>query len=391
MIAPAPKPQSLADHIVQKLEMILPIKRPLPLHEPCLSGNEQKYTSECIETGWVSSVGKFVDRFENDLSAYTGAKKTVVTVNGTAALHVACHLIGAKAGDEILCPTITFAATANALSYTGATPHFVDCENETLGVDPQKLRAYLNDITTTKNNQLINKKTGNKIAALIVTHIFGNPAKIEELLNIANDFNIPLIEDAAEAMGTKYKEKHLGTFGTFGILSFNGNKIITTGGGGALLTNDENLGARAKHITTTAKKPHAWEYAHDEVGFNYRMPNVNAAMGCAQLEQLENFIANKHQLAASYEKAFVDLPDIQILREPPHTRANAWLNAIIVPAHEQQNILTATHAAGFLTRPLWQALHTLPHFKNAPRMDLSTAETMAQRIINLPSSVGLVS
>lgn len=362
---------------------------PVTLHEPTFAGNEWVYLKECLDSTFVSSVGKFVDRFEADLAAYTGAKHAVAVVNGTAALHVALRLAGVQPGDEVLMPTMTFVATASAVAYCGATPHFVDCEERTLGVAPLALREYLQGIAEIRGGQCVSRATGRVIRALVPMHTFGHPVDIEELLAIARDFHLALVEDAAESLGSTIHGRHTGSFGLMGTLSFNGNKTITTGGGGAILTNDTNLARRAKHLTTTAKVPHRWEYLHDEIGYNYRLPNINAALGCAQLEQLPKFLAAKRRIFARYRAAFAVVPQVRVVAEPEGCRSNYWLQTLLLDesaAGQRDAILVATNNAGLMTRPTWTLMHRLAPYSSSPKMALPVAESLERRIINLPSS-----
>jgi perosamine synthetase len=362
---------------------------PQPLHEPVFEGREIAYLTECIETGWVSSVGKFVDRFEQELAAFTGTRRAVAVANGTVALHACLRLAGVEPGDEVLVPTLTFVGTVNPIAYAGAIPHFVDSEEATLGVDPDKLAAYLE--TTLAEDGPRNRNTGRRVRALVVMHTYGHPARLHELAEVCDRFGLVLIEDAAESLGSYYRGTHTGNTGRLAALSFNGNKTVTTGGGGAILTNDEALGALAKHLTTTAKQPHRWAFNHDMVGYNYRMPNINAALGCAQLEQLPGFLEAKRALAARYLETFREVPGARVFTEPPECRSNYWLNVLLLdPAHEARRdaVLEATNAAGVTTRPAWTLMHRLPMFASAPRMDLCTAEIIERRLINLPSGVG---
>lgn len=377
--------------VLDVLQKALP-PGPASLHEPRFSGNEWVYVKECLDTGWVSSVGKFVDRFEEDLAAYTGVKRAIAVVNGTAALHICLLLAGVEPGDEVLLPALTFIATANALSYCGAIPHFVDSEETTLGVDPHKLHRYLEEICEARADGCYNRQTGRRIKALVPMHTFGHPVDLDPLVELCRTFNIVLIEDAAESLGSFYKGAHTGQRGLLSALSFNGNKTITTGGGGAILTNDEELGRLAKHITTTAKVPHRWEFMHDMVGYNYRMPNINAALGCAQLEELPNFLLAKRALAEHYSQAFAPLSGLKFFSEPAHARSNYWLNTLLLDdgyAGERNSLLAATNDAGIMTRPVWTLMHKLPMFTAAPRMDLQTSESLENRLINIPSSVML--
>lgn len=386
---------SLADSILGALRRVLPAGRgPVALHEPTFAGHEWDYVKECIDTGWVSSVGKFVDRFERDLEAYTGAAHAVAVVNGTAALHVALQLSGVQAGDEVLVPTLSFAATASAVSYCGAIPHFVDSEDRTLGMDPARLQEYLSTFAEIRHGICWNGRTNRPIRAVLPMHTFGHPVDLDGMAATANEFRLSLVEDAAESVGSFYHGRHTGTFGRIGVLSFNGNKTITTGGGGAILTDDEHLGRRAKHLTTTAKVPHRWEFSHDEVGYNYRMPNINAALGCAQLEQLPSLLASKRCLYELYRLAFVDVPDVRLFREPEGCKSNYWLHTLLLneDAHQQRDaVLTMTNEAGLATRPAWTLLHRLPMYRECPRAPLQCAEGLARRVVNLPSSASVAS
>ena len=362
------------------------------LHEPLFRGNEWAYIKECLDSTFVSSVGKYVDRFEAELAAYTGAKHAVAVVNGTAALHVALMLAGVKEGDEVLVPALTFVATANAVRYCGATPHFVDSKENTLGMAAAPLREYLGRITEQRNGQCVNITTGKVIRAMVPMHTFGHPADMDGLLSIARDFNLTLLEDAAESLGSFYRGWHTGTLGMMGTLSFNGNKTITTGGGGAILTNDAALARRAKHLTTTAKLPHRWAFEHDEVGYNYRLPNINAALGCAQLEQLPDFLAAKRKLHARYCDAFFGISNVKLMNEPEGCRSNYWLQTLLLNesvADQRDAILEASNAAGFMTRPAWTLMHHMKLFQECPRAPLPVAESLERRLINIPSSAFL--
>ncbi len=366
----------------------LDLGQTMPLHEPHFSGREWEYVKECLDTGWVSSVGKFVDRFERDLADFTGAQYAVVTVNGTAALHICYLLAGVQHKDEVLVPTLTFVATCNALNYCGATPHFIDCDEQYLGINVKKLENYLKDIAIIKNNICYNRVTQRPIRALCVMHTFGHPVDLDPLLVLTKKYNLILLEDAAEALGSYYKNKHVGHHGLMGALSFNGNKIITTGGGGAILTNDEKIAKLVKHITTTAKIPHAYLYQHDQVGFNYRMPNINAAIGCAQLEKMQSFLENKRKLAENYLEDFSAINSVRFVSEPEYAKSNYWLNAIIIENKTDRDIILEKLIQDKIgVRPAWELMHHLPMFKDAPKMDLSTAEKISKQIINIPSSV----
>ncbi|RJX30692.1 MAG: LegC family aminotransferase [Oxalobacter sp.] len=362
---------------------------PVPLHAPRFGGNELAYLKECLDTTFVSSVGPFVDRFERELAAYTGAKHAVVVVNGTAALHIGLLVSGVLPGDEVLVPALTFVATANAVAHCNATPHFVDSCEKTLGIDPQALRTYLERNAEVRNGCCLNRNTGRVIRAIVPMHTFGHPADMQGILDVAADFNLTVVEDAAESLGSTYHGRHTGIFGRVGTLSFNGNKIITTGGGGALLTNDVALARSAKHLTTTAKLPHRWEYRHDEVAYNYRLPNLNAALGCAQLEQLPVFLAEKRRLYKKYREALSGVVGVRLLGEPEGCVCNFWLQTLILDddvAVLHDSILAATNDVGLMTRPAWVTMHRLPPYRDCPRMTLRVAESLERRIINLPSS-----
>lgn len=378
--------------IVKAIQSVVGIE-PTALHEPRFRGNEWIYLKECLDSTFVSSVGKFVDRFENELAAFTGAKRAVAVVNGTAALHVALRLAGVEASDEVILPALTFIATTNAVTYCGATPHFVDSNEHSLGMDAFALRQHLSYISEMRSGHCINRKTGRVIRAMVPMHTFGHPVDIEELISVAHDFRLQLIEDAAESLGSTVGGQHTGTFGLMGTLSFNGNKIITTGGGGAILTNNLELGARAKHLTTTAKLPHRWNFLHDEVGYNYRLPNLNAALGCAQLEQLPGFLENKRRLFERYKLAFDNFSGVKLVSESIGCQSNFWLQALLLDeslANQRDAVLTATNAAGIMTRPVWTLMHRLSMYKNAQRAPLQVAELLERRLINIPSSSGLV-
>lgn len=361
----------------------------IALHEPEFVGSEWAYIKECLDTGWVSSVGAYVDRLEADLAAFTGTAHAVATANGTAALHICTLLAGVEPGDEVLLPTLTFIATANAVSYSGATPHFVDSEERTLGVDAQRLDAHLRAVAEVVDGRCVNRRTGATIRALIVMHAFGHPADLDALLALCERWKLVLIEDAAESLGSFYHGRHTGNAGRIAALSFNGNKVMTTGGGGAILTNDAQLARRAKHLTTTARVPHRWNFVHDEIGYNYRLPNLNAALGCAQLEQVPGMIARKRVLAERYAAAFASLAGVRFLSEPEGCRSNYWLNTIVLdPAFsaERDAVLECLNGANYMSRPVWTLMHRLPMYSQCPRADLEAAEGLASRVINLPSS-----
>lgn len=369
-----------------------PDRMTVELHEPFFSGNEWRYVKECLDTNWVSSSGKFVDAFERKLAEFTGAKRAFAVVNGTAALHISLKMAGVDMNDEVLVPDLTFVATANAVTYCGAIPHFIDCEERTLGIDAKLLNSYLKNITELRENGCFNKITGRKIKVLIAMHTFGHPTDLEPLAATCKHYHLTLIEDAAEALGSYYKSKHVGNWGQFSILSFNGNKTITTGGGGAILTNDEALGVRAKHIATTAKLSHPWAFNHDEIGYNYRMPNINAALGVAQMEKLPEYLKRKRALALRYKEAFADLAGVTFFEEPAFAKSSYWLNAILLDKElkgELDPLLKYLTENGIKSRPVWTLMHKLAMYRDCPRMDISVAEDIESRLINIPSSAFL--
>lgn len=358
----------------------------IPLHEPKFVGNEKAYVMDCIDSTFVSSVGKYVDRFEQMMAEYTGAKYAVATVNGTAALHIALKLAGVKPGDEVITQSLSFVATCNAISYCGAKPVFVDVDKDTLGLSPISLQAFLAAHTNQTKEGCINKTTGKRISAVVPMHTFGHPCRIDEIARICEEFNISLIEDAAESLGSYYQGKHTGTFGKLAAFSFNGNKTITTGGGGMIITNDEALAKRAKHITTTAKQPHPYEFVHDEIGYNYRLPNINAALGCAQLENLSRLLESKRAIALSYQKFFAN-SNINFVSEPKNSNANFWLNALILKDKQaREAFLKSLNEAGVMSRPIWRLMNELPMFSDCQSSDLSNAKWLEERVVNIPSS-----
>jgi perosamine synthetase len=383
---------SLAASILDRIQRVTRASK-VALHEPTFGGNELKYVTECIQTRWVSSVGEYVNRFERDLAAFTGAAHAVVVSNGTSGLQVLLELVGVGRDDEVLVPALSFVATANAVRHVGAWPHFVDSDHRTLGIDPIRLDAYLRDVTETRPQGCFNRRTGRRIAALVPMHTFGHPADMPALMALAERHRIEVVEDAAESLGSWIDDRHTGTFGRCAMLSFNGNKIVTTGGGGALITNDSALAKRAKHLTTTAKQPHAWAFIHDEVAYNFRMPNLNAALGCAQLERIGSFLEAKRQLAKQYAQAFSDVPEVNLFLERSGTKANYWLQTLVLDsevAAQRDEILAATNAQGQMTRPVWELLHTLPMYGACERMPTPVADDLARRIVNLPSSPQLI-
>ena len=361
----------------------------VPLHEPEFAGREWEYVKACIDTGWVSSVGSFVDRFESDLAAVSGCAHAVATSNGTSALHVCLLLAGVRPGDEVVMPTLTFIATANAVSYAHAVPHFVDSEPVSLGVDAAKLDDHLREVATIENGVCVHRRSGAPMRALVAMHVFGHPCDLDALADVAARWKLALIEDAAESLGSTYRGRHTGNVGLVSALSFNGNKVVTTGGGGAILSNDAALAKRAKHLTTTARTPHRWSFLHDELGYNYRLPNLNAALGCAQLERLASFVERKRALASRYRAALARVEGASFLDEPPGTASNFWLNAVVLDsdrAGERDALLAALNDAGCMARPLWTPMHRLPMYAACPRADLAVAEQMEARVVNVPSS-----
>lgn len=359
----------------------------IPLHAPVFAGHERKYVVETIESTFVSSVGAFVDRFERDMAEYTGSPRAVATVNGTAALHIALQLAGVKPGELVITQSLTFVATCNAIAYCGAEPVFVDVDRHTLGLSPKALEVWLQENASLDSDGVCRTKADDKIIrACLPMHTFGHPVELDGLLVVCTRWNMALVEDAAESLGSLYKGRHTGTFGLLGTLSFNGNKIMTTGGGGMILAG-ETLGTRAKHLTTTAKKPHPYEYVHDEVGYNYRLPNLNAALGCAQLEQLETFLGAKRVLAERYAE-HLEGGNLQFVKEPAECRSNYWLNAVICDSREQRDaLLKATNDQGVMTRPIWALMNHLPIYAHCRKGSLSNAEWLEARVANLPSSV----
>jgi len=359
----------------------------IPLHEPRFFGNEKKYINECIDSTFVSSVGKFVNEFEEKIAKYTGSKFAIATSSGTSALHVALLLSNVGPGDEVITQPLSFIATCNAIRYCGAQPIFVDVDKDTMGLSPCELKCFLKNNTSIRNEQCINNKTGKIIKACVPMHTFGHPCRIDEIKKICDQYHILLVEDAAESVGSLYNGEHTGTFGQFGVMSFNGNKIITAGGGGCIITDNEELAIRAKHLTTTAKVPHKWEFNHDEIGYNYRMPNLNAALLVGQLEQLDSYLKIKRNLSKKY-KDFFNSIGIDFLLEAAGSKSNYWLNAVILDSVEQRDLfLEITNNSGVMTRPTWTLINKLSMFKNCQRGSLVNAEWLADRVVNIPSSV----
>lgn len=363
--------------------------RPVVLHEPRLGMRERELVLDCVDTNWVSSAGKYVTRFEEMVADATGARHAVAIINGTAALHAALLLEGVQAGDEVILPSITFVATANAVSHAGAVPHLVDSTWDTLGLDPVKLDSHLDRIAVRRNGETVNKQTDRRIRAVVPVHIFGHPVDMGLLAAVADKYGLIVVEDATESLGSTSKGRACGTFANSGVLSFNGNKIVTTGGGGMILTNNDEHARRARHFTSTAKKSHAWSFDHDEVAYNYRMPNINAALGCGQMERLTAMVEAKRELAERYFKVFKDFQYASIFHEPEGARSNYWLNTLVLDhavADDRDRLLSALHAHGVCARPLWKPMHLLPMYLDCPRSRLSVAEDMFARCVNLPSS-----
>lgn len=366
---------------------------PVSLHRPKFDGNEKKYLVECIDSNFVSSVGQRVVDFETSVAKFTGARFAIATVNGTAALHISMLLAKIKPGDEVITQALTFVATSNAITYSGALPVFIDVDRDTMGMSPLALRKFLESSCEKRDGVIKNRISGRRIAGCVPMHTFGFPCRIKEIVAICNEWGIPLIEDAAESLGSYVGEQHTGNFGLLATLSFNGNKIITSGGGGMILTNDEMLAQQAKHLTTTAKIPHAFEFIHDEIGYNYRMPNLNAALGCAQLEQLMRFLQIKADIAKKYAKFFQEFPSIKFIFPILGSRANYWLNTIILESPAERDAwLAYTNANGIMTRPIWRLMSSLPMFKNCQHDGLKNSYWLESRVLNIPSSVpdGLV-
>ena len=376
------------EHTINFIRELYSSQEFIPLSVPKFVGNEKKYLNECIDTTFVSSVGKFVDKFEEMVADYTGAKKAVVCVNGTNALHMSLLLMGVERDDEVLTQALTFIATCNAISYIGAHPVFIDVDRNTMGLSPDAMKNWLAKNAEIRKDQCFNKNTGRRVKACVPMHTFGHPVRIDEIADVCAEYHIELVEDAAESIGSKYKGIHTGLFGKVGALSFNGNKTITTGGGGMLLFNDEELGTLAKHITTQAKVPHRWEFVHDHIGYNYRMPNINAALGCAQMEHLEEFVLNKRETAQKYKDFFASVENIEFFPEPENCRSNYWLNAVILKdRNAQQTFLQETNDKGVMTRPIWELMNRLPMFENCEHDGLKNTVWFADRIVNIPSSV----
>lgn len=385
--------QVFAQEFLSNLRKVLPSNKSLtPLHEPFLGASEQHNLRDCLESGWVSSAGPYVEQFEQALARIHGVNHAIACVNGTSALHLGLKILGVRPGDEVIVPALTFVGTANAAAYCGATPHFADCDPQTFGMDPQKLCEYLSEVGIQQDDGFYNQSTGKRIAAIVPMHCFGHPVDFDPISSVASRYRVPILEDAAQALGTRYKDRPTASLAPIAALSFNGNKIVTTGGGGALLTNNESLAQAARHLSTTAKLPHEWEFYHDEVGFNYRMPNINAALGCAQLERLDDFLVGKRQLARLYREAFNGFEGLYVFSECEYATSNYWLNVIVLEqsrAGSRDFLLDLCKQNLLSLRPAWVPLHKLPMFDSCPRMDLTVTENLASRLICLPSSYNL--
>ncbi len=373
--------------IVKFIQNTFKTKEFIPLHEPRFIGNEKKYLNECIDSTFVSSVGEFVDRFEREFASYVGSKYAVATVNGTSALHLSLVLADVQRDDEVITQGLTFVATPNAISYTGAKPIFLDVDLDTLGLSPESLKDFLEKNCELKDGKCINKTTNKTIKACVPMHTFGHPCKIDEIIDICNSWGVVVVEDSAESLGSYYKDQHTGTFGKFGAFSFNGNKIITSGGGGVIVTDDETLAKRAKHLSTTAKVPHAYEFEHDQIAYNYRMPNINAALLCAQLEKLEHFLSLKRTLSTKYDEFFSNIQDINFIKEPKDSKSNYWLNAIMLnDKSERDKCLEYLNSNGVMARPIWKLMSELDMYKSFQRDDLKNSKYLQDRVVNIPSS-----
>ena len=377
------------NNVIEFIQDTYSIKDFIPLHEPRFVGNEKKYLNECIDSTFVSSVGKYVGELEENIASYTGAKYAIATSNGTSALHISLLLANVGQSDEVITQPLTFIATCNAISYCGAQPIFIDVDKDTMGLSPSSLKYFFENNTTVKNNQCINNKTSKVIKACMPMHTFGHPCRIDEIKEICDTYHVFLIEDAAESFGSLYKGKHTGTFGQMAAFSFNGNKVITSGGGGCIITDDKILAKKAKHLTTTAKVPHKWEFIHDMVGYNYRMPNLNAALAVAQLENIDDFINSKRKLASSY-KEFFSTQEPTFFKEPEQSKSNYWLNTILLKNKDQRDkFLEETNSCGVMTRPIWTLMNQLPMFEHAQCDDLINSKWLNDRVVNIPSSVVL--
>lgn len=377
------------DEIIGFIKSLYPGQNPVPLHAPVFLGNEKKYLADCIDSTFVSYVGKYVTQFEKMTAQYTGAKYAIAMVNGTTALQIALQVAGVKSGEEVITQPLTFVATTNAISHCGATPVFVDVDIDTMGLSPQNLKDFLLKNYTIKSDGTYNRLTENRLAAIVPMHTFGFPCRIDDIVEIADSFNVPVIEDSAESLGSYYKGKHSGSFGIAGILSYNGNKTITTGGGGMIITDSEEFAKMAKHLSTTAKVPHPYEFVHDQVGYNCRMPNINAAIGVAQMEKIEEYLLNKRNTSDIYREFFKS-KEIDFTSEMKETKANYWLNVIRLKDFNQRNsFLDFANANEVMTRPVWRLMNKLEMYKNCPSGELNNSEWLEERVVNIPSSVRL--
>lgn len=377
--------------VVQAIQKVC--QKPCILHEPVFMGNEEAYLIDCIKSTFVSSVGPYVTEFEKKIAEYTGAAHAIAVVNGTSGLHLALYALGVNAEHEVLVPSVTFVASANAIYYTGAQPHFIDIGLEGYGIDVDLLKRYLMENSIVVDGQTINSKTGKVIKAVMPVHVFGHAVDMRALLSLVQQYPMAIVEDAAEALGSFSNHQHLGTFGDVGVLSFNGNKTITTGGGGMVLTSDVNLAGRLRQLSTTAKSPHPWRYQHSEMAFNYRMPNINAALGCAQLETLPSILQHKRFLLEAYSEAFAELPDVCLVKEPPQSTSNYWLHNIQLLGtltSKRDIILQELHEVNIGARPLWDPLHTLEYLAGCPRMALPNSMVAMEQTVSLPSGMGVV-
>jgi len=383
----------LAEELIGRIRSVIGADEAfVPLHVPEFHGRERELLLDCIDTGWVSSVGSYVDAFEAEVARISGCAHGVVVANGTAALQVALLVAGVAPGDEVLMPALTFVATANAASHLGVVPHFVDSAFDTLGLCPLRMRAHLETVAELRDGRVFNRQTGRRIAAVVPMHVFGCPVDMDGLDAVLRDWPMVVVEDAAESLGSRYKGRPCGSLGVVAAVSFNGNKIVTTGGGGAIVTNDKGLARRAKHITTTAKLPHKWAFLHDEIGYNYRMPNLNAALGVAQLEQLDTRLTLKQRLFDAYAEAFLTLNGVTLFRAPAVSKSNNWLITLVLEsayASERDALLDTLNGAGIMTRPIWTLMHRLPMYRDHPRANLSQAEDLETRVLNIPSSAYL--
>jgi perosamine synthetase len=373
---------------IEFIKTIFPGEDFIPLHAPVFSGNEKKYISNCIDSTFVSSVGKYVDQFEEMVKEFTGVKYAVATTNGTAALHLALVVAGVKKDDEVLTQALSFVATTNAIKYTGANPVFVDVSRANMGMCPDSLQLFLTEFAEMKGGECYNKLTGKKISACVPMHTFGFPCDIKKIVEICAAYNILVVEDAAESLGSFVENIHTGNFGALGVISFNGNKVLTTGGGGMILTNNKELAEKAKYLSTTAKVPHKWEYFHDEVGYNYRMPNINAAIGCAQMEGLVETLKKKKELFEKYEVFFDQISNINLFNDPSNELVNYWLITLVLSDKSaREKFLEYSNSNGVMTRPSWQLLNTLPMYVNCQKGNLDNSEYLSDRIVNIPSSI----